>query len=217
MPKRTSEPSTSFSDQKYARLEEFDKQQADSSTSYQPNYRDPNWDIGRYVEILKNGHQPDAYSKLKFFTEPYTPDEDYTEWPTFERKRGARIVRERLGRTYFDPEKAHNYFSYSVKDKGIYCRACAIFASDKEGPAEASKSDKLIKSPFINFRKFNGGQSQGKTKHEKGTFHLECVQRANSFLNSMAERPGVRIPPPFQQSLVTYQVVDFGGVRFVLP
>ncbi|CAD5220375.1 unnamed protein product [Bursaphelenchus xylophilus] len=209
MPKRHAEPSLSYPDPKFVRLNgDFNKPTPSNAPqpAVQPDYSDPTWDIGRYVEIVKNGHEPDFYTKLKFFTEPYTPDEDYQEWPTFERRRGSRLVRERLGRTYFDPEKANNYFSYSPKDKGIYCRACAIFAAEKDGVVETAKTDKLVKTPFINFKKFNGGQSQGKTKHERAPYHIEAVQRAMKFLGTLSTRSDVRIPAPFQSSAQPYNV-----------
>jgi len=82
--------------------------------------------------------------KVHLLEKSWSPPSDF-QWPYTEHKDGQKIRQKYLGSQHLSG--LYQCFSYSLLNKGVYCKPRAIFAPTEAG---GSQQDRLVKSPLQN-------------------------------------------------------------------
>lgn len=130
-----------------------------------------NHDIGFYVHSHRN---MTTSERLQFLETLWSAPPGFV-WPYSERKDGGKIRRKYLGPQHFTGE--YESFTYSIKDGGVYCKACVLFAPEEVCGVTLKN---LVKVPLRKYAHLTGKDGY-LTTHLANKFHEDCVGRAEAF------------------------------------
>lgn len=138
-------------------------------------------DIGNFVKQRLQEKLPNEI-KLKILHDIWVPPRNY-KFPFSEHSKKGKLEKRYLSHNHLQISPC---FAFSEIDKGVYCRICFLFA---ESLLATNRSQQplgtLVTKPLTNFSKLTGKEGALTHHIEKG-FHKTAQEKANSFLQFMA-------------------------------
>jgi len=150
------------------------------SVAAQPTPKPQLADIG--VSIDNRTFLSDT-ERLKLIETAWTAPDGF-QWPYSERKDGNTIRKKYLGPQHFSGQ--YSVFAYSLAKQGVFCKPCALFASDR---IRGVSLDRLVKSPLQKYDHLSGKDGY-LTSHLANAFHEDCCSRAKAFAETVRSSAG---------------------------
>lgn len=131
-------------------------------------------DIGLYIN-----KQVNDYTKRQLLEQPWEPPKSYT-FPHSVHKKCGKDVKRYLGPQHFEQRK---WLVLSDMKKGLFCKYCVLFASEKCGHNKGMVAQNLVTQPLTSFAKLLGKDGHLQS-HEETGYHKVCVQAGHDFLKN---------------------------------
>lgn len=131
-------------------------------------------DIGLYIN-----KQIDDYTKRQLLEQPWEPPKSNT-FPHSVHKKCGKDVKRYLGPQHFEQRK---WLVLSDMKKGLLCKYCVLFASEKCGHNKGMVARNLVTQPLTSFAKLLGKDGHLQS-HEETGYHKVCVQAGHDFLRN---------------------------------
>lgn len=130
------------------------------------------------IGLAVGNHNISDNERLMLLQSKWKPPDGFI-WPHTVRTSQGKTTKRFLGPQHF--QGMYECFSYSLVNRGIYCKVCALFGPEMAGGV---KLDRLVKTPLQTYSHLTGEDGY-LSNHVTKEFHENCVTKAQSFIDTM--------------------------------